>query len=253
MAYKAITPSPVQYNDIFRKKPTPDERLYILKQIQQGLDKVQKGILGRIPGAPTVAVPSATAPSATQPSDEIGQTIGAPPSGGSGGEGIPIDDLPPLSASTAASSDGAAIAEYDETVPQVSGELSDPRQTDGVDEVNAALASDERAAVPLVTPAALDPVTEDVVSGGRDMIADMPGGFPTEEEKVEEQPKDDEDTPQERGEVRSKPPSWFMATRAQTIRTKLWRQQYDKEHKPQMSSTSTPLKMSPMTGRRPSK
>lgn len=75
--YKAITPSPVDYNDIFAKKATPDERLYILKQIQQGLDKIQKGILGKIP----VSGPPVPVPSATQPADEIGQTIGAPPGG----------------------------------------------------------------------------------------------------------------------------------------------------------------------------
>lgn len=230
MAYKAITPSPVQYNDIFRKKPTPDERLYILKQIQQGLDKVQKGILGKIPGAPTVAVPSATAPSATQPSDEIGQTIGAPPSGGSGGEGIPIDDLPPLSASTAASSDGVPIAEYDETVPQVSGETFDSKQQDGVDDVQAARYSDEITAVPLTMPAAVDPVTGDVV-GPRTGNADTetpvvaPGKYP-------------KDTPQERGELRDMPPSWFrQGNKGPAARKKAWKKQYDREHAPPMSST----------------
>lgn len=75
--YKAVTPSPVDYNDIFAKKATPDERLYILKQIQQGLDKIQKGILGKIP----VSGPPVPVPSAAQPADEIGQTIGAPPGG----------------------------------------------------------------------------------------------------------------------------------------------------------------------------
>lgn len=53
--YKAFTPSPVQYDDIFARKSTADERLYILKQIQQGFDKVQKGILGRLPAG---AVPT---------------------------------------------------------------------------------------------------------------------------------------------------------------------------------------------------
>jgi hypothetical protein len=81
--YKAITPSPVNYNDIFAKKATPDERLYILKQIQQGLDKIQKGILGKIP----VSGPPVPTPSASQPTDETGQTIGAPPGGGPPGGG----------------------------------------------------------------------------------------------------------------------------------------------------------------------
>lgn len=83
MDYKAITPSPVDYNDIFAKKATPDERLYILKQIQQGLDKIQKGILGKIP----VSGPPVPTPSASQPTDETGQTIGAPPGGGPPGGG----------------------------------------------------------------------------------------------------------------------------------------------------------------------
>lgn len=270
MAYKAITPSPVQYNDIFRKKPTPDERLYILKQIQQGLDKVQKGILGKIPGAPTVAVPSATAPSATQPSDEIGQTIGAPPSGGSGGEGIPIDDLPPLSASTGASSEGVPIADDDETVPQVSGETFDSKQQDGVDEVQAERYSDEITAVPLTMPAAVDPVTEDVV-GPRTGNADTetpvvaPGKFPTEEESKAEPEKESKDEmteyeKQQAGMLRDKPRTDFYPKKSKKERLRLWHAQFDrvqkaraKHGKPAMSSTSTPFKMSPMTGRGPSK
>ncbi|MGL5112698.1 MAG: hypothetical protein ACRC6O_08680 [Flavobacterium sp.] len=56
MVYKAITPSPVDYSDIFGKKTTPDERLYILRQIQQGFDKVQRGIIGRVP--PNAAPPA---------------------------------------------------------------------------------------------------------------------------------------------------------------------------------------------------
>jgi len=49
MTYKAITPSPVDYNDIFGKRATADERLYILRQIQQGFDKIQRGIIGAVP------------------------------------------------------------------------------------------------------------------------------------------------------------------------------------------------------------
>lgn len=198
MAYKAVTPSPIQYNDIFRKKPTPDERLYILKQIQQGLDKVQKGILGKIPGGPVVAVPSATAPSATHPTDEVGQTIGAPPAGppgGGGGEGILIDDMPDLGVATP-TSEGGGI--YDTSIPAGFGR-PDPRQTDGVDEANAALATDERNAVPLTMPAALDPVKEDVVGEPNGIVApdlnemarnqSMPGSFPASTETSESKPE----------------------------------------------------------------
>lgn len=270
MAYKAITPSPVQYNDIFRKKPTPDERLYILKQIQQGLDKVQKGILGKIPGAPTVAVPSATAPSATQPSDEVGQTIGAPPSGPppSGGEGIPIDDVPDALDASPASSTGAQFTEGEGA--QVSVETFDPKQQDGVDDVQAARYSDEIAAVPLVTPAALDPVTEDVV-GPRTGNADTetpvvaPGKFPTEEESKAEPEKESKDEmteyeKQQAGMLRDKPRTDFYPNKSKKERLRLWHAQFDrvqkaraKHGKPAMSSTSTPFKMSPMTGRGPSK
>lgn len=171
MAYKAVTPSPIQYNDIFRKKPTPDERLYILKQIQQGLDKVQKGILGKIPGGPVVAVPSATAPSATRPTDEVGQTIGAPPAGppgGGDGGGILVDDVPDLNAESPVSSVGATFPEGgDGTAVQ-----NDPEQTDGIDNVQNAQFKDGLVAVQVVTPATVDPVREDVVTGSRDIIAE---------------------------------------------------------------------------------
>lgn len=89
--YKAITPSPVDYNDIFGKKTTSDERLYILKQIQQGLDKIQKGILGRVPN-----IPQASAPSATQPSDQIGLPMDGAPDESPDGPDTP----PPLTGST---------------------------------------------------------------------------------------------------------------------------------------------------------
>lgn len=65
--YTTVTPSPVSYNDIFSKRTTPDERLYILKQIQTGLDKIQKGIIGKISN-----IPQAEAPSAKVKTDEIG-------------------------------------------------------------------------------------------------------------------------------------------------------------------------------------
>lgn len=175
------------------------EGLCILKQIQQGLDKVQKGILGKIPGGPTVAVPSAAAPSGTQPSDEIGQTIGGPPAGGGGG-GIVVgdapDDMPDPEVPT--SSNGVPIAEYDETVPKVSGEINtqqtDLAQYDGTTPGDQARASDYRKAFVVTTPATVDPVKEDVV-GPRTGNADTetpvvaPGKFPKEEEKVEESPR----------------------------------------------------------------
>lgn len=168
MAYKAVTPSPVQYNDLFRKKPTPDERLYILKQIQQGLDKVQKGILGKIPGGPVVAVPSATAPSATQPTDEVGQTIGAPPAGPpGGGGGILVDDTPDMGVASPVSSKGAEFTGGGDgaEVP------FDSTQQDGTDEIQNAQYKAELQAVQVVTPATVDPVREDVVTGDRSIIA----------------------------------------------------------------------------------
>ena len=39
-APKVTVPAPVMYDDIFGKRTTPDERLYILKQIQQGVKKI---------------------------------------------------------------------------------------------------------------------------------------------------------------------------------------------------------------------
>jgi hypothetical protein len=47
MANPITVPEPIMYNDIFAKRTTPDERVYVLKQIQQGLEKIQKGILGK--------------------------------------------------------------------------------------------------------------------------------------------------------------------------------------------------------------
>lgn len=65
LEYKAITPSPVDYNDIFGKKTSPDERLYMLRQIQQGFDKVQRGIIGRVPPNTTPPAEPDTAPTST--------------------------------------------------------------------------------------------------------------------------------------------------------------------------------------------
>lgn len=47
LANPITVPAPIMYNDIFAKKTTADERVYVLKQIQKGLEKIQKGILGR--------------------------------------------------------------------------------------------------------------------------------------------------------------------------------------------------------------
>lgn len=265
MAYKAVTPSPIQYNDIFRKKPTPDERLYILKQIQQGLDKVQKGILGKIPGGPVVAVPSATAPSATRPTDEVGQTIGAPPAGppgGGDGGGILVDDTPDMTAESPVSSVGATFPEGgDGTAVQF-----DPTQQDGTDEIQNAQFEAELEAVQVVTPATVDPVREDVVTGSRDIIADtMPGAFPAEnpaeEVKEEEVQLSNEEQAIENGEIRSKPPSWYQTSLSEKQRKVNWRNHYDRNQKekakygkkPEMSSAKSPSKLPPSLGRRPSK
>lgn len=47
LANPITVPAPIMYNDIFAKRTTSDERVYVLKQIQQGLEKIQKGILGK--------------------------------------------------------------------------------------------------------------------------------------------------------------------------------------------------------------
>lgn len=259
MAYKAVTPSPIQYNDIFRKKPTPDERLYILKQIQQGLDKVQKGILGKIPGGPVVAVPSATAPSATRPTDEVGQTIGAPPAGppGSGG-GILVDDTPDMEAASPVSSKGA---EFTGGVDGAEVPF-DSTQQDGTDEIQKAQFKAALEAVQVVTPATVDPVKEDVVTGSRDIIADtMPGAFPKEkepEEEPQEESKDEEQKKIDAGLVRNKIPFWFQTSKSGDKRRKAWNTHYDRERKlekkkPEMSNTNTPTILPPSLGRRPSK
>jgi hypothetical protein len=262
MAYKAITPSPVQYNDIFSKKPTPDERLYILKQIQQGLDKVQKGLLGKIPGAPVVGVPSATAPSGTRPTDEVGQTIGRPPGpppGGDGAGGILVEDVPDEMLPSPASSAGAQFPEGAEA-PQGG---FDATQQDGVDDVNAALVVDELAAVDETMNQEGQFV--DVVTGNRSMIADaentqMPGGFPGVEsvEEPKEESNDEEQKKIDAGLVRNKIPFWFQTSKSGDKRRKAWMAHYDRERKlekkkPEMSSATTPTSLPPSLGRRLSK
>lgn len=47
--YKSVTPSPIFYNDLFGKKLTPDERLYLLRQAQQGTDRIQKQFDKNVP------------------------------------------------------------------------------------------------------------------------------------------------------------------------------------------------------------
>ena len=62
MAIQAITPNPIFYNDLFGKRLTADERLYILRQAQGGKDRIQKTFIStpkleaepvkRVEGAP---------------------------------------------------------------------------------------------------------------------------------------------------------------------------------------------------------
>jgi len=94
-ANSTVTPSPVLYDDIFAKRTTPDERLYVLKQIQQGLSKIQKGLLGKdakqVPGVPLPNQPGQIIP--TPPFGQTGNTIGRPPGGQPPGGG-PGGDAP---------------------------------------------------------------------------------------------------------------------------------------------------------------
>lgn len=94
-ANSTVTPSPVLYDDIFAKRTTPDERLYVLKQIQQGLSKIQKGLLGKdakqVPGVPLPNQPGQIIP--TPPFGQTGNTIGRPPGGQPPGSG-PGGDAP---------------------------------------------------------------------------------------------------------------------------------------------------------------
>lgn len=94
LEYKPTTPSPVVYNDLFGQKTTADERLYILRQIQQGVDKIQRDFV-RVPkGLPEV--PSLPAkpilPSTGQP-----QVLPRPPTVPTleEDEGIDIDGYDP--------------------------------------------------------------------------------------------------------------------------------------------------------------
>jgi hypothetical protein len=61
MDYKPFTPSEVVYNDLFGDKTSPDERLYILKQVQQG--KVNRQSFIKVPrGLPEVLPPKPKMP-----------------------------------------------------------------------------------------------------------------------------------------------------------------------------------------------
>lgn len=102
MANTTVTPSPVLYNDIFAKRTTADERLYVLKQIQQGLNKIQKGLLGKdaeqvkgvpLPNQPGQIIP--TPPFGNQPGGPPGGGGGGGPGGGNGGNGGAGDGGPP--------------------------------------------------------------------------------------------------------------------------------------------------------------
>jgi len=113
MANTTVTPSPVLYNDIFAKRTTADERLYVLKQIQQGLNKIQKGLLGKdaeqVQGVPLPKQPGQIIPTPPfggpgapgggggtgGPGAPGGGTGGAgDPGGGTGGAGGPPSDMP---------------------------------------------------------------------------------------------------------------------------------------------------------------
>ena len=88
-----MVPSPVVYNDIFGKRTTPDERLYILKQIQQGVKKIAASLTDK-PGLQPLPKPTPGVGNAMnrQPGQE------PPPSGGLPGEAtVPSDvAVPPV-------------------------------------------------------------------------------------------------------------------------------------------------------------
>lgn len=141
MAIKAITPAPVLYDDIFAKRTTADERLYILRQIQQGLDKIQRGILSKggvqapqmpLPTQPGGIIPPPPPGAPTQPGEPQPPTMpGAfpPPPGG-----IPVP--PPLMAGTDATSSGPPPLELAEEAQDV---VANPPAQNSAAEVDRAL------------------------------------------------------------------------------------------------------------------
>jgi len=50
--YSVVTPGQVFYRDLFGKKLTADERMYLLRQSQQGIDKTQKTFIKLRKGVP---------------------------------------------------------------------------------------------------------------------------------------------------------------------------------------------------------
>lgn len=119
--YKAVVPAPVEYNHIFGKKTTADERLYILKQIQQGLEKVEKGILAAPPrtGVPP-PIPTTETQGPQQPT-------------------IPLDPNPPDPNFTAPL-----------TQPEDQPMVEDTPDTDGIDDEAAALVKEEEISYDVV-------------------------------------------------------------------------------------------------------
>jgi hypothetical protein len=84
LANSVTVPAPIMYNDIFAKRTTPDERVYVLKQIQQGLEKIQKGLLGKESRqVPTLPLPSQPGNGPTFP--PAGQPSSSPTGGSDGG------------------------------------------------------------------------------------------------------------------------------------------------------------------------
>lgn len=139
MAIKAITPAPVMYNDIFAKRTTADERLYILRQIQQGLDKIQRGILSK-GGVQAPQMPLPTQPGGIPPPPGNPSQPGAPqpptmpgafppPPGG-------MDLPPPLIAGTDATSSGPPPLEEAEEAQDV---VANPPPQNSAAEVDRAL------------------------------------------------------------------------------------------------------------------
>lgn len=94
MQYETIVPSPVIYDDIFGKKATPDERLYVLRQIQQGIAQIEK--VGVRPVVQTPTIPPNTPSSGIPPRGPAPtpETPGAPkpgvPTPGVPTEGTPV-------------------------------------------------------------------------------------------------------------------------------------------------------------------
>ena len=155
-ANSTVTPSPVLYDDIFAKRTTPDERLYVLKQIQQGLSKIQKGLLGKdvkqVPAVPLPNQPGQIIP--TPPFGQTGNTIGRPPGGqppggGPGGD-APGGDGPAGDGSGGPGSGGPPDLISPSTSASSGNEYFEPNE--GVDLAEEELAQEVVANPPVQTP-----------------------------------------------------------------------------------------------------